>query len=66
MELIDKISKNIEKRREGISVDKLSKLADVPISTLNKIRGKEVKDVRVSTLIAIASALNCSINDLIQ
>jgi len=66
MELIDIIASNIEKRRGGISIDKLSKLADIPFTTLMNIKRKQVKDVRASTLLAIAKALNCNVDDLLK
>jgi DNA-binding Xre family transcriptional regulator len=65
---IDKIVRNIEERRKkrGWSVDKLSKEAQISFSTLTKIRQKEVADVRVSTLKAIAQALGCSMDELVE
>lgn len=66
MELIERIANNIEKRRKGISVDKLSKMADIPFTTLMNIKRLQVKDVRVSTLLAIAKALKCSLDDLVK
>lgn len=67
MELIEKISTNIEKRRKelGISTDRLSKKADVSVSTLIKIKRQETKDLYVSTLLALANALECKIEDLV-
>ncbi len=67
LELIDKIVKNIEKKRKtlGWSVDHLSKESDISFSTLTKIRLKEVADVRVSTLLAIAGALGCTLDELV-
>ena len=68
MEQIDLIVKNIDERRKikNLTVDKLSKLADIPMATIVKIRQKLVKDVRISTLSAIAKALECSVDDLIK
>lgn len=66
MTLIENIAKNIEQKRQNLSVDKLSKKADIPSATIWKILRKEVADVKVSTLIALANALECSIDDLIK
>ncbi|MFC1617117.1 helix-turn-helix domain-containing protein [Candidatus Margulisiibacteriota bacterium] len=66
MALIEKIANNIEKRRGSTSVDKLSKLANIPFTTLMNIKRKQVNDVRVSTLLAIANALKCKMDDLVQ
>ena len=65
---MERISRNIELRRKKLklSADRLSKLADISVSTLIKIRRKETNDLRVSTLIAIAKALECGIEDLIN
>ena len=68
MAQIDLIVKNIEKKRKemSLSVDALSKKADISFSTLTKIRLKEVKDVRISTLSAIAKGLECTVDDLLK
>ena len=66
MELIDRIAKNIEAKRDDLSIDKLSKKADIPASTIIKVLRKEVKDVRVSTLEALAKAFNCKVDDLLK
>jgi len=68
MELIDRIVRNIDERRvsQNLTVDKLSKIADIPLSTITKIRSKLVKDVRITTLEALAKALKCSVDDLIK
>ncbi|NQY73597.1 MAG: helix-turn-helix transcriptional regulator [Candidatus Margulisbacteria bacterium] len=68
MKLIEKIAKNIEFRRKklDISVDRLSKKADISLSALNKIRRLDSSFVRVETLHALAKALGCKMDDLIQ
>ncbi|MSR89299.1 MAG: XRE family transcriptional regulator [Candidatus Margulisbacteria bacterium] len=66
MSVIDRIVKNVERRRGELSVDKLSKLCDIPASTIIKILRKEVKDVRISTLEALAKGLSCSVDDLLK
>jgi len=66
MSQLETIAKNIEKIRQekSITVDKLCKLADIPMSTLMKIRMKKYNDIKVSTLSAIAKALNCTLDEL--
>ncbi|MFA5879520.1 MAG: helix-turn-helix transcriptional regulator [Candidatus Margulisiibacteriota bacterium] len=66
MTLIEIIAKNINEKRKNLSIDKISKLADISVSTLWHIMGNQVKDVRLSTIIAIAKALNCTVDDLIK
>lgn len=63
---IDRIVKNIQKHRAGLSVDKLSKACELPASTITKILRKEVKDVRISTLEALAKGLKCSVGELLE
>ena len=66
MKLIDKIAGNIEKHRKGITYDRLSKMADIPLSTLMNIKRKQINDVRMSTMMAIANALKCTTDDLVK
>jgi DNA-binding Xre family transcriptional regulator len=65
MELIDKIVMTIDKKRAeyGWSVDKTAREADIPFSTLNSIRQKKVKDVTFTTIISLAKAFKCSIDE---
>jgi DNA-binding Xre family transcriptional regulator len=65
---IDIIVTNIEilRKKKKLSTDCLANLANIPSSTLSKIRFKISKDVRISTLTAIAQALDCTVNDLIK
>ncbi len=62
------IAKNIKKYRDklGISQDKLSKLAGVTLHTIAKIETGSTPDPRIETLRKIATALNVSVDDLIQ
>ena len=59
---------NIKKYRdiEGISQDKLSKLAGVTLHTITKIEGSVTLDPRIDTIKNIAKALNVKIDDLIN
>ena len=67
MDFMERISRNVEKRRKKIrlSADRLSKKADISISTLVKIRRLETKDLKVSTFLALAKALDCSLDELV-
>mgnify|MGYP001577243037 FL=1 len=64
---MERISRNVEKRRKKLrlSADRLSKKADISISTLVKIRRLETKDLKVSTFLALAKALDCSLDELV-
>lgn len=66
MDLVKKISENIEIKRleQKISVDKLSKKADISLSALNKLRKGNIKYIRVDTLYALANAFNCTMDEL--
>lgn len=58
------IAKNIRKQRKklGLSQDKLSKLAEVAYNTIVKIESGENSNPTVETLIKIARALNIPID----
>ena len=65
--LIDVVSKNIRKYRKGMSLKTISLKSGVPISTVNTIYYKhKIKDIRLSTVIAIAKALNVSLDQLVK
>ena len=68
MTLIEKLVKNIDERRLGmnLSVDNLARKAEIPYSTLHNIRQKKVKDISLKTTLAIARALNCTVEELIE
>ena len=66
MEIVPNIAKNINKYRKDLSIEKVSRLADIPASTIWKIIRKEVRDVKVSTLLALGKAFNCSVDDLLK
>lgn len=66
MNTVEKIAHNINKLRKETSVDRLSKIADLPASTIWNILSNQVKDIKISTLIALAKALNCTIDDLLK
>lgn len=52
-------------KEKDFTIKELSESADVPFSTLNNILYKDTKDVHLSTALAIAKALNVSIDELI-
>lgn len=62
------IAENIKKYRakQGISQDKLSKLADITYNTIIKIESGVTYNPRVETLKKIADALKVSIDDLMK
>jgi len=57
--------KNIRKK-QGLSQDKLSKLAEVAYNTIVKIESGENSNPTIETLRKIAIALNVGVNDLIK
>jgi Predicted transcriptional regulators len=62
------ISKNIKKLREenGLSQEKLARLADVANNTIIKIEAGKNQNPTLDTLNKIAKALKISIDDLIK
>lgn len=65
---ISTIAKNIKvaRNKNGISQDRLSKLADVAYNTIIKIESNAIKNPTIDTLAKIAKALNVTVNDLIK
>jgi len=68
--VLERIAINIEKKRDNQrpkpSIEKLSKQADISIQTLMKIKNRQADNITISTLVGIANALNCSLNDLVK
>ena len=62
------IAKNIKKYRakQGISQDKLSKIAGITLHTITKIESGATPDPRIETVKKIADALGVSIDDLMR
>ncbi len=62
------IAKNLKKYRSknGVSQDKLSKLADITYNTIIKLESGATKNPRVETLQLIAKALGVSVDDLLK
>ncbi|MCF7908543.1 MAG: helix-turn-helix domain-containing protein [Candidatus Omnitrophica bacterium] len=62
-----KIGKRIKKLRkiQGLSQDKLSKLADVTHTTLAKIEVGKNDNPTIKTLLKIAKVLNVKVNELV-
>ncbi len=62
------IAQNIKKYREknGISQDKLSKLAGITLNTITKIESGATPDPRIETVRKIADALGISVDDLLK
>lgn len=66
MNYTDIIVKNIKTAMElkGINANQLSKKANISRSTLSKILNNVRDEIKISTLINIAKALNISLDDL--
>lgn len=62
------MARNIRKLRneQGISQDKLSKLAEVSFNTVTKIEAGDTPNPTVETVRKIAEALGVTIDDLIK
>ena len=62
------ISKNIKKLRnqQGLSQDKLSKLADISHNTIIKIESGAIQSPTMDTAQKIAKALGVSLDDLMK
>jgi transcriptional regulator with XRE-family HTH domain len=62
------LAKNIkeQRRKKGLSQDKLSKLAGITLHTITKIESGATLDPRVETVKRIADALGCSVDNLLK
>ena len=62
------LSKNLKKLREqnGLSQDRLAKLADIATNTIIKIEQGENQNPTLDTLKKLAKALAVSVDDLIK
>lgn len=62
------ISRNIRDRRigQGISQDRLSKLADLSLNTIVKIEAGKNNNPTIATLAKIAKSLKIKVDDLIK
>ena len=62
------IGKNIKQYRQdnGLSQDKLSKLADLSLNTVVKIELDESPNPTIETIQKIAKALDVSVDDLLK
>ncbi len=55
------------KRKEArLTIDELSQRANIPKGTLNKIIAGITRDPQLNTVCAIAKALGCTLNDLVE
>ena len=54
------------KKKKGFTNVKLSELSGVPLGTVSKIVSGQTKDPQIGALVAIANALDCSIEDLVD
>ena len=64
----NKIGKNIKKLRQsnGLSQDRLSKMADVSYNSIIKLETGGITNPTIETLQKIAKALDVSVDDLIK
>ena len=65
---IKTIAKNIQKLRfsRNFPISKLADKAKLSNHTIESILYAKAKDVQVSTLLKIAKALNCKVDDLLK
>lgn len=54
------------KKQKGLTNAKLAELSGVPLGTISKIASGQTKDPQIGALVAIANALECSIEDLVD
>jgi transcriptional regulator with XRE-family HTH domain len=57
---------NFIRKKVGLNLQELSEKSGVPLGTLSKITAGITEDPKLATLQAIAGALDCTINDLIN
>lgn len=55
---------NALRKTQGLSIEDLSKRSGVPLGTLSKITAGITKNPNIDTVIAIANALHCTLDDL--
>lgn len=62
------LAKNVKRLREanGLSQERLARLADVANNTLIKMETGENKNPTLETLVRVAKALDVSINELVN
>lgn len=54
------------KKQKGLTNAKLAELSGVPLGTVSKIASGQTKDPQIGALVAIANALDCSIEDFVD
>lgn len=54
------------KKQKGLTNAKLAELSGVPLGTVSKIVSGQTKDPQIGALVAIANALDCSIEDFVD
>lgn len=61
------LGRNIEKyrRKKGITIEQLAERSYISIATLKGFLYRGENDPKLSTLINLATALDCTVNDLI-
>jgi len=68
MSRMNMIGDNVKKfrKKKGLTQDNLTRKADIPYTTLTKLKSNVVKKSSVQTVAKIAKALDVSIEDLIK
>ena len=66
-DMVPDFNKNLKKYwgRSGLTLDQLAEKAYLSINTLKGFLYRGERDPRLSTLISLATALDCTVNDLI-
>lgn len=62
------IADNLRKKMAEnlITISRLAEISELPVDTVKAILYHRVKDIKLSTAVKLADALNCSLDDLIS
>jgi len=62
------IGENVKKRRKaaGLTQERLARATDMSLRVVTSLEQGEVTDPRASTLMALAKALGCGVDDLLK
>lgn len=64
MNLADNLRKKMAEKL--ITISRLAEISELPVDTVKAILYHRVKDIKLSTAVKLADALNCSLDDLIS
>lgn len=62
MNLADNLRKKMAEKL--ITISRLAEISELPVDTIKAILYHRVKDIKLSTAVKLADALNCSLDDL--